>query len=245
VRYLVYSLVFVNLVYFTWHQFSTPEKPQVMRPVPLAPGIKPLVLLAERQGSGSSAIAAAAKTGKQQQPIETAETKTEPEPVVEYVASDAADGLEPERMCQTIGPLVDKNDAATISAQLFRQGYLPAMRDAEVRMPSGYWVYMSAMPAGRARAIVDDLDANGMTDYFIGKRNHISLGLFSSKSKALARLNRIKTLGYDAELDQRYRARTVYWLDIKEKGPPLPGSAFWDSIQAQYADIRVQRMACE
>jgi len=252
VRYLVYILVLANLVYFAWHQYSPAEKPHTMKPVPLAPGIEPLVLLSEREGPGSSAIAAAGKTGKQQQSIETTETETEAVPVVEYVApaqvaetQDATASLEPERVCQTIGPLLDKNDAASISAQLYQRGYQPAVRGGEVREPSGYWVYMPAMPAGKARAIVNDLDANGMTDYFIGKRNHISLGIFSSKRKAQTRLKRIKTLGYDAVLDQRYRTRIVYWLDIEEKGQPLLGSEFWDGIQVQYADIRVQRVSCE
>lgn len=251
-RNLVYFLVFANLVYFAWHQFSPPEKPQVVKPVPLAPGIEPLVLLSERQGSGPPTVAVAGKAAKQQQPIETTEPEPETVPVVEYVApaqveepQDTIVGLEPGRVCQTVGPLLDKNDAASISAQLYQQGYQPAVRGGEVRVPSGYWVYMPAMPAGKARAIVNDLDANGMTDYFIGKRNHISLGLFSSKDKALARQKRIKMVGYDAELDQRYRTRTVYWLDIEEKGQPLLGSEFWDRIQAQHADIRVQRVACE
>ena len=255
-RYLVYVLVLANLAYFAWHQYSPIEKSREMKPVPLAPGIEPLVLLKERQSPEPAATVETEKAGEVQTPVAPAEieieTETEAIPVVEYRApvqveetQDAMPSPEPERVCQTIGPLLDKNDAASVSAQLYQQGYQPAVRGGEVREPSGYWVYMPAMPASEARAIVNDLDANGMKDYFIGKRNHISLGIFSSKRKAQARLKRIKTLGYDAELDQRYRTRTVYWLDIEEKGRPLLSSAFWGGIQAQHADIRVQRVSCE
>ncbi|GMQ88720.1 MAG: SPOR domain-containing protein [Gammaproteobacteria bacterium] len=247
-RYLVYILVLFNLAYFAWHQYSPADKPRDLLPVPLAPGIEPLVLLSERQSSGS--FAAAGKAGEVQQPVAT--TATETVPVIEYVAparveevQDTTASREPEPVCQTIGPLLDKNDAASISAQLYQQGYQPAVRGGEVREPSGYWVYMPAMPAGEARAIVKDLDVNGMKDYFIGKRNHISLGIFSSKRKAQVRQKRIKTLGYDAVLDQRYRTRTVFWLDIEERGQPLLGSEFWNRVQAQHADIRVQRVSCE
>ncbi len=249
-RYLVYILVLANLAYFGWHQYSPAEKPPEMKPVPLAPGIEPLVLLSERPGAEPPAVAAIKKTGKVRQPVETAETETES--IIEYSApaqveatQDAVAGLEPGRVCQTIGPLLDKNDAASISAQLYQQGYQPAVRGGEVREPSGYRVYMPAMPAGEARAIVNDLNASGMKDYFIGKRNHISLGIFSSKRKAQTRLKRIKTLGYDAVLDQRYRTRTVFWLDIEEQEQSLLSSEFWDRIQTQYADIRVQRVSCE
>jgi hypothetical protein len=254
VRYLVYALVLANLAYFVWHQYSPIEKSREMKPVPLAPGIEPLVLLKERKSPEPAATVETEKAGQVQQPVTPAETETETEaiPVVEYSAPvqaeetrDAMASSEPERVCQTIGPLLDKNDAASVSAQLYKQGYQPAVRGGEVREPSGYWVYMPAMPASEARAIVDDLDANGMKDYFIGKRNHISLGIFSSKRKARARQNRIKTLGYDAVLDQRYRTRIVYWLDIEEKGQPLLSSEFWGGIQAQHADIRVQRVSCE
>jgi len=234
--------VLANLAYFAWHQFSPIEKPREMKPVPLAPGIEPLVLLKERPSAESPVVVAAEQADEERQPVAAVETETEEIPVVEYSAPAIS---QPERVCQTIGPLLDKNDAASVSAQLYQQGYQPAVRGEEVREPSSYWVYMPAMPAGKARAIVNDLDANGMTDYFIGKRNHISLGLFSSKDKALARQKRIKMVGYDAELDQRYRTRTVYWLDIEEKGQILLGSELWDRIQVQHADIRVQRVACE
>jgi len=248
VRKLVYFLLFANLAYFVWHQYSPIEKPRDMKPVPLAPGIEPLVLLKERPSAEPPVVVAAEQADEEPPPVAAVEAETEIEaeaeaiPVVEYSAPAIP---QPERVCQTIGPLLDKNDAASISAQLYQQGYQPAVRGGEVREPSGYWVYMPAMPAGEARAIVNDLDANGMKDYFIGKRNHISLGIFSSKRKARARLKRIKTLGYDAQLDQRYRTRTVFWLDIEEKEQPLLGSEFWERIQAEHADIRVQRVSCE
>ena len=247
-RKLVYFLVFANLAYFVWHQYSPIEKPREMKPVPLAPGIEPLVLLKERPSAEPPVTVAAEQADEEPPPVAAVEAETETEteteaiPVIEYSAPAIP---QPERVCQTIGPLLDKNDAAAISAQLYQQGYQPAVRGGEVREPSGYWVYMPAMPADEARAMVNDLDANGMKDYFIGKRNHISLGIFSSKRKARARLKRIKTLGYDAQLDQRYRTRTVFWLDIEEKEQPLLGSEFWERIQAEHVDIRVQRVSCE
>ncbi len=255
-RYLVYMLLFANLAYFAWHQYAPAEKPRVSAVTPLAPGIEPLVLLAERRDIQSQpADTAGLEASEKQRPPPV--TGTEGVPVIEYSAPPAEESREeivapepetepaPVRVCQTIGPLLDRNDAASISAQLYQQGYQPAVRGGEVREPAGYWVYMPAMPSAEARAIVSDLDRNGMKDYFIGKRNHISLGIFTSKRKARARLERIKSLGYDAVLDQRYRTRTVYWLDIVEKAQPLLGSDLWSTIQAEYPDIRVQRVSCE
>ena len=84
-----------------------------------------------------------------------------------------------------------------------------------------------------------------MTDYFIGKQNYISLGIFRAKDKAGVRLKQIMDLGYKPILDQRYRIRTVHWLDVEAAGQPLTGSEVWEKVQAQHADIRVQRVSCE
>ncbi|HHH45226.1 MAG TPA: SPOR domain-containing protein [Gammaproteobacteria bacterium] len=261
-RYLVYLLLLANVAYFAWHQYAPAERPRVSAVTPLAPGIEPLVLLAERrdvQSQPAVTTGLEAPEEQRQPPVTDTEAGTEVVPVIEYnappveesraetvVQEPAAEPApEPVHVCQTIGPLLDRNDAASISAQLYQQGYQPAVRGGEVREPAGYWVYMPAMPSAEARAIVSDLDRNGMKDYFIGKRNHISLGIFTSKRKARARLERIKSLGYDAVLDQRYRTRTVYWLDIVEKAQPLLGSDLWSTIQAEHPDIRVQRVSCE
>jgi hypothetical protein len=55
----------------------------------------------------------------------------------------------------------------------------------------------------------------------------------------------VQRLGYDAILDQRYRTRDVYWLDVDGHGTPLLGTEIWEQIQAQHADVRVQRVSCE
>jgi hypothetical protein len=104
---------------------------------------------------------------------------------------------------------------------------------------------MPAMPASKARSIVADLDAHGMKDYFIGRKNHISLGIFSTEKKARKRLTRVKELGYDAELGQRYRNRAVYWLDVEAGELPLPGSQIWKEIQAEHTDIRIEQVSCD
>ena len=249
-RYLAYLLILANLGLFAWYQSGPVEKPRQMQPAPLPPGVDKLMLLSERAPvvpdevveAPQETVAEASAVAIEPEVEVAPEPEAEPEP---ESPAPVAPAPPPERICQTIGPLLDKNNAAAISAQLYKQGYKPAVRGGEVREPAGYWVYMPSMAAREARRIVKDLDEKGMKDYFIGKQNHISLGIFSSRNKARARLKRIKDLGYTAKLDQRYRTRTVYWLDIEEQGQSLPSSAFWQKIQAQNPDIRVQRVSCE
>jgi hypothetical protein len=260
-------LLLANLGMFVW-LLTQPEPQQAQyRPAPVPPGIEPLVLLSERSpgqppDAGDDALkqettdtqvveqppADAVVSGEDEAgPAEVASAdQTGPEPDAgnngEGEQADAA----PERFCQTVGPFMKEAVSADIGKRLAALGYQPTHRTAEARTPSGYWIYMPAMPAAEARRIVAELDAHGMTDYFIGKQNYISLGIFSRKSKARVRLEQIQGLGFDAILDRRYRTRTVYWIDIVQGDkPPLLGSEIWSEIQAQHTDIRVQNISCE
>ena len=163
------------------------------------------------------------------------EAKSESAPVVQAAA---------EAVCHTIGPLSDTADVVSISEKLSKLGFQSSMRGGKQRQPAGYWVYMPAMPRNKARSIVADLDAKGMKDYYIGRKNHISLGIFSTEKKAHKRLNRIKELGYDAEMGQRYRNRAVFWLDVREGDLPLRSSKTWEEIRQTHKDIDLQQLSC-
>jgi hypothetical protein len=226
----------------------------------LPPGIDRLVLLDERaepveQGVDGGQTRASIETPEQPAAsdvdMETAPLEAQgvesavADAQAEIETADETTGVETEPVCQTIGPLLNKDDAESISKLLSGQGYQTGIRTDKLRMPAGYWVYLPAMPAREARSIVADLDANGMKDYFIGKQNYISLGIFSDKGKARVRRDKVQKLGYEAILDQRYRNRTVHWLDIEERGQPLQGSQLWENIQSKHADIRIQEASCE
>lgn len=258
-RYLVYWLVLANLAYFAWYQYSPGQKPTEMLPVPGRPGINQLVLLSERTVEELHAelqeVEAVKKPAEPAEQLAAPAVQTETKDYTEQANESGAvtQGREvepepvsvvPEPVCHTVGPLLDTGEVTSISEKLSLHGFRVNVRDGKVREPSGYWVYMPAMPAGKARSIVADLDAQGMKDYFIGKKNHISLGIFSTEKKARKRLNRVKDLGYDAELGQRYRSRVVHWLDVEEARVPLLGSQIWKEIQVKHTEIRVRRASC-
>jgi hypothetical protein len=253
-RYLAYLLLLANLGLFAWMISQPAQQPPEYRPIPVPPGIESLVLLSERAADPADKVAAAesavpedsivAEGGQQLRTVSTAPAAATGEQAT-AARQATQEGNPKERICRTVGPLLRKNEANTLARQLETRGYDTSLRGGEVREPSGYWVYMPAMPAREARRIVAELDANGMKDYFIGKQNYISLGIFSRKDKAQTRLEQIEKLGFDAVLDQRYRTRNVYWLDLEEDDQPLLGSEIWQQIQAEHTDIRVQRVSCE
>jgi hypothetical protein len=263
VRYLAWLLLLANLGMLVWLITQPEPQPVRYRPIPVPPGIEPLVLLSERPANTAVAVQEQNRPQVPRSPQETvppavsdvaavdatkAEEAGEPEAdKVQGAGTDAAaqPAAAVEPVCQAIGPFLKEADASAVGEQLSKQGYQPHLRTGEVRNPAGYWVYMPAMPAAEARRIVAELDAHGMTDYFIGNQNYISLGIFSGKTKARVRLKQIQALGFDAILDQRYRTSTVYWIDIEQGPLSLLGSDLWSEIQSQHMDIRVQRISCE
>lgn len=257
-RQLAWLLLLANLGMLAWLVTQPEPQPARYRPVPVPPGIEPLVLLSERSfntttandqvapetaaSSGAQHDAEVSEDADRVPSAEIGEERDADEPDITSVAQAAA---VPEPLCQAIGPFMQQADAEGVGQQLAALGYQPSLRTGEVRNPAGYWVYMPAMPAAEARRIVAELDAHGMTDYYIGKQNYISLGIFSGKKKAQMRLEQIEQLGFDAILDQRFRTRAVYWVDIRQGGVPLLVSEIWPQIQAQHTEIRVQRISCE
>jgi len=258
-RYLVWLLLLANVGVLAWIVGQPAPRAPGSRPAPVPPGSSPLVLLSERTpeaaleprtGDHSSPVqpparpgqvAADAQTDSGETPAHVNGEKIAPQPPV-----TTGDRPEETLVCRTLGPLMTEDDVLAIAASLSDQGYVSHTRTGKVREPSGYWVYLSTPSVRKARQIVAKLDRNGMKDYFIiGKRNTISLGIFSRKDKAQARLEQVQSLGLDASLDQRYRTRKVYWLDIEEQEKPLFVSGLWPGIQASYPDIRAQRVSCD
>jgi hypothetical protein len=237
-----------NVGLFAWISTQSVQQPPANRPVPVPPGVAPLILLAERQSQKSAPESLTGELSSAESIPDQSGAESTELLIAEEIESDAIEEgppPPPERICQTIGPLIKTDDVSQIEQRLEAEGFKAQQRSGKVREPSGYWVYLPAMPAADARRIVSELDSKGMTDYFIGKQNYISLGIFRRKKQAQVRLEQVTALGYGPILDQRYRTRTVHWLDIEAAGQPLLASSIWQQIQAQHADIRLQRVSCE
>jgi hypothetical protein len=247
VRYLVYLLILTNLAYFAWHWSQPRVAPQETRPAPLPPDVNQLVLLSERAAALAqrSDNDPASEPGPEPESAPGTEAVAAMEPVEAPQAQAQTLPKPAEPVCRTLGPFLKKGDVTSVFDRLARNGYVVNVRDGDVREPSGYWVYLPAMKSSEARRIVADLDARGMTDYYIGKGNYISLGIFKDRDKAVRRQQDVKGFGYGAILDQRFRTRDVYWLDVEERDTPLLGSALWKQVQAQHDDVRAQRLSCE
>ena len=85
---------------------------------------------------------------------------------------------------------------------------------------SMFWVYLTPEAnANAAYKLSQKLIQNKIRDYYIisktDKKNGISLGHFKDKDRAYGHAERLKKLGFSAEVDVVFRSYEIYWLDYK------------------------------
>ncbi len=257
-RIWVLLLVLLNLAFFAWMtRQGAPQPVQPERPLPgLPPYVEPLVLLGERQASGPEPAEETSPpaTTEREAPVPSPETQSsvnipgpEPEAVGEQQEVTEA-GAPPETsgpLCHTLGPFLDDGAADEARTLLEAEGMQVSRRAASIKVPDGFWVYLPTMPADEAEAVVKDLVARGIKDYFRGPQNFISLGIYRDRRMAEERSAEIEALGYSPLVEQRLKDRAVVWLDITEQPPTAWDEARWNRfLEALEGDIHLQSLAC-
>jgi len=143
--------------------------------------------------------------------------------------------------CQTLGPIMAVVQLRSLDGKLGELGLESRRRTTGDQKAIGYWVFLPAMERSQALEIKARLDKHKDKDYYIGKDNLISLGIFKVKSRADVRLAQVRKLGLEAVLEARYRKDTVHWLDIdRQSGAAVDLGA----VLEEYPGISLQEQAC-
>ena len=218
-RHVVYLLVVVNLVFLGWNIFQSQSAMQVVRDLPPLPETAtPLVTLQEKEASAANEMSA-----------------------IESLTGDEPPGAGVSVMCQTLGPFLARDAMQTMEARLVDMGLTTQQRETERKQPSGYWVYLPEMERAESRRLTQILDDHDDKEYFIGKDNVISLGAFKEMSRARIRLERVRKLGIEPQLETRYRTSAGYWLDFQADPATVDQLA---GLVAGNPDVWLQDKAC-
>jgi hypothetical protein len=251
-RHVIYILLVMNLVYFSWNMLQNLPHEAGARPVRrLPPHVSQLETIQERaqkqapvataddRDRGVDASLAGGSAG-------TAEAEPETTAINRVEALTTAEppgAIAPPSSCHVLGPFSDKSELAAVQDRLIQLGYEPREHISDIRVPAGYWVSLPAMKRDEALRITRLLEKNNDRDYLILKDNAIALGAYDSASRADTRLKKLYKYGLEAVAQPRYVTRTAYWLDIDL----LDGErAVLDTIRDASPDVEVQEAAaCE
>lgn len=213
-KHLLYLLVVVNLVYFSWHMLQGMSDDGAVRELPPLPSdTRRLMTLQELQDRQ-----------KKPEPGRPADNQpssragypgaSESLAAIQALTAQQPPGAGLPLSCYSIGPFVAESELNAVAARLEKLELESSQRRQEAEVKIGYWLYLPAMTREEALGYKAVLDEHRDKEYLIGKDNVLSLGAFKEKSRADRRMKDLRKMGITPVLEPRYKIRDVFWLDL-------------------------------
>ncbi len=250
-RHLIYLLVVVNLVYFSWNMLqNVPHKGRASLVERIPPNARRLETIQENAAKKASAVDEDARDFSDGSVVAVSPPgDTEAQPVTADInsvqtltASEPPGAVAPSSSCHVLGPFLDDSEMKSVENRLNQLGYQPRERTSAVQEEAGYWVYLPAMEREEALRITRMLKQNNDMDYLIVKGNAISLGAYDSSSRVDIRLKMLHKYGLEPVVEPRYATHTAYWLDLDQLHDER---GVLKTLQGEYPDVEVRDAACE
>jgi hypothetical protein len=246
-RAVALLLILANLGFLGWSQLVDTRSPRAELAAKVGASSAPrLVLSTEAKGNPTAARTA----GLSVEPAPVAGTQGDASlPGADLnAATGPAIAAPGDLQCVSVGAFRDLAEAVQASAALQTAGYASRQRVDQGDVWLGYWVSVQNLASREAaEKALADLSQRGITDAYIlpgsDPANTLSLGVFNDAARAQRRVEEIKALGFDAQLADRKRAGSVYWLDVDL---PAPGALFDPAVlQTQPGKIvRLEFRSC-
>jgi hypothetical protein len=141
-------------------------------------------------------------------------------------------------LCYTLGPFREMKTLRVVTREIRDYVVEASFRSKEEQEQTMFRVLVRALDSKQeAQAMIRELNKKNIRDHFIitegPNRNAISLGYFSSKSRAYRHADRVQKLGFDAYAEPVFRSYTIYWLDYRiEAGREIPQQIFDEHLQS-------------
>jgi hypothetical protein len=252
-RHVIYLLVVVNLVFFSWNVLqNVPERNGVAHVRRLPPSVRrletiPVGVAAKVSFSAGNPTVNHVDNPPSAKPSEVS-AATPPEKDITRVealtASEPPGAVVPSLRCHVFGPFPDAPAMTRVETRLNELGYKPRERTSEIRVEAGYWAYLPGMEREKATRITKMLKENNDSDYLILKGNVISLGVYNGRSQADTRVKMLQKYGLDPVVEPHYTNRTMHWLDIDLRDGDDERNVL-KTIQAEYPTAQAQNAPCQ
>jgi hypothetical protein len=141
-------------------------------------------------------------------------------PLLELVTEISNNGgIGADFICYTIGPL-----STLLSQQRAEDRLRPfaaAMRTRQTTADSdrGWWVYLPSNSRPEAMGLTRELAERGVEDFYVvtsGElENTVSVGLFENIDNARSRQARLRSLGFNAQMEVRREIVPQFWVDYR------------------------------
>ena len=238
-RWIIVTLVFLNMLYFGWEYWqkhSAPVQPeQVQVPVESDSAGQDLVLLTERLPVSTSPAPPPS--------IAPDRPKIEPPQMPPMIR-------EPERkVCARVGPFTSEADSMAAVSQLQAAGVKTAAAAPQEAVNVQHWVLLLPVESRRrALQTLRELQARKIDSYLITSgqmKNAISLGLFSRETLAKGVQEKIREAGYPAEILRKEKPEKTFWVQMTVSQPFDNARKVLDSLVSEKDGIKISNTPCE
>ncbi len=140
-------------------------------------------------------------------------------------------------LCYTLGPFREIKTLRLVTREIKDYVVDASFRSREEQEQTMFRVLLKPVGSKQeARALTRELASKNIKDYFIitegPSKNAISLGYFSSKSRAYRHADRVRKLGFDVVAEPVFSTYTIYWLDYRIKADhEIPQRIFEDHLE--------------
>lgn len=155
-----------------------------------------------------------------------------------------------DKLCHSLGPFTEKADAIKAQKLLKAEDVVTQrfrMRDMSRR---GYWVILPATKTRKeANKYIRRLKKLKIKDYFLvvtGKhQNAVSLGVFSQKKLARARIDEMIRLGFIPRMESVALPKKMYWLNWYKDIKNQPNMKIINNLKKMYPKISKVERSCK
>jgi len=140
-------------------------------------------------------------------------------------------------LCYTLGPFREMKTLRLVTREIKDYVVDASFRSREEQEQTMFRVLLKPVGSKQeAKALTRELASKNIKDYFIisegPSKNAISLGYFSSKSRAYRHADRVRKLGFDVVAEPVFSTYTIYWLDYRIKADhEIPQQIFEDHLE--------------
>lgn len=195
-----------------------------------APSLKP--------GMPESSYASGDSLAVGQGPEKPADASISPREPGQPPTQDQTNAPPTKTVCEVLGPFVESGLGEGILQQLESSGVSGEISELDVPAPSDYWVYFPPLPSRRAAmSQLAEFQRKKIDSFVITQGalvNGVSLGLFTKRVSADELVRRMGGLGYPARIQEVYRSRREFWINVKYADDGEPRTDLWSSLEAKF-----------
>jgi Uncharacterized protein conserved in bacteria len=218
-RWILVLLIAANVAFPLWRMLSAPPRPlptEIVERPPVSAG-KSLLLLHE---------------------LDPAQVHERPEQPVDR----------PPSLCLMVGAFASKDEVRQFMARLAALDVISFEHAVDLPAGEGYWVYLQPLSnRDAARRRLAELHARGVDSYIIPKgelENGISLGVFTRRDLAEARLAELARLGLSAKLHNIERSYRELWVMLGEAEEHKLDESVWRSLAQENISLQRRQNLC-